>query len=401
MLFSTLGSSVNQNEADVNAIATADSSFNGQPLRPTDLVQRVGKTAFNVIVISWVIAVLWLTLRPGIAISRLPWWWLGGGSLAGVDAVSNIVLFLPFGWLAARRRIPLRPVLFVALALTISIEFVQQWRPGRTTLLGDVINNVAGAAIGWRLGQPIRHADRRSFIAYGLLIVMLFLWLADTHWSSESRARIVSEGSWMLQTNGGDCEARYGEDAICISGVPSRLATETIVGSYAAETLAIVKWRPDSDLQGTCIAIRYHTFASSLRVRRPPGYFCGFSSSLARIVVSPRLEFVWRAVEDGQLASAWKPIPASYWLWPVWPFAAFRPNLLLVSGALVFLVGMALICGRARWIDGVGYLLALTVAAAYGGLGLPGWREVGAATAGVLLAKVAIRILTLSGHRLH
>jgi VanZ family protein len=72
------------------------------------------------------------------------------------DAVLNIALFLPLGWLlaGALRRSALSTmarigiVAGVAAALSISVETLQYFMPSRYSSILDVVSNVAGAALG-------------------------------------------------------------------------------------------------------------------------------------------------------------------------------------------------------------------------------------------------------------
>ncbi|HET6674014.1 MAG TPA: VanZ family protein [Nitrospiraceae bacterium] len=73
-----------------------------------------------------------------------------------LDALANIVLFMPFGFFYAGRlqtRSGSSVVLIIlALALSFGIELYQVYCHNRSTSLLDVIDNVAGAYVGWRVG---------------------------------------------------------------------------------------------------------------------------------------------------------------------------------------------------------------------------------------------------------
>ncbi len=114
--------------------------------------------------------------------------------------------------------------------------------------------------------------------------------------------------------------------------------------------------------------------------------------------LSPRIEHhFWQPWDEGdaEVDLQWRLLPSSYWMWPWWPWGAYRPNVLALFGALVFVVGIALLRGRSRWTDGAGYLASLALTAAYGGLSVPGFRELIAVVLCVPLAKLAIRLLQL------
>ncbi|MDZ7289269.1 MAG: VanZ family protein [candidate division KSB1 bacterium] len=84
------------------------------------------------------------------------------------DAVGNILLFVPFGFLLHLRRLNrgtpesaghagnhanTRPSLLAALLYSGTIELMQLFLNGRNTSINDVINNVVGAYMGIRLAR--------------------------------------------------------------------------------------------------------------------------------------------------------------------------------------------------------------------------------------------------------
>ncbi|HJR75327.1 MAG TPA: VanZ family protein [Nitrospiraceae bacterium] len=73
-----------------------------------------------------------------------------------VDAVANILLFLPFGFCYARRTQEKPSSLFAvvtfALLLSCSIELYQVYCHNRNTSLLDILDNVVGAYLGFRVG---------------------------------------------------------------------------------------------------------------------------------------------------------------------------------------------------------------------------------------------------------
>ncbi|MDP1860600.1 MAG: hypothetical protein Q8K82_18135, partial [Gemmatimonadaceae bacterium] len=85
--------------------------------------------------------------------------------------------------------------------------------------------------------------------------------------------------------------------------------------------------------------------------------------------VDPRLEH--------SANGAWTPTRASEWMWPVWPFTAYRSTVLRVAGAMTFIVLAALMAGAAPWAIPAGYLVMLQLVALMMGMRGPGWLEVG------------------------
>lgn len=88
---------------------------------------------------------------------------LSTGRLAN-DAVINIALFMPLGWLlaGALRRSGLSPlarigiIAAVAGVLSVSVETVQYFIPSRYSSILDVVSNVAGATLGALLVRSAR-----------------------------------------------------------------------------------------------------------------------------------------------------------------------------------------------------------------------------------------------------
>ena len=85
-----------------------------------------------------------------------------------VDAFANILLFLPFGLFLACREKHRAPVtvIMLALLLSCSIELYQVYCHNRSTSLLDILDNVFGAYLGFRLGarffeRPIPVEDSR------------------------------------------------------------------------------------------------------------------------------------------------------------------------------------------------------------------------------------------------
>ena len=74
------------------------------------------------------------------------------------DFVSNVLLYLPFGffWVQALGRRPLIHrvfcVIFAGLALSVGIELIQAYDPGRVSSLADVYANTIGTLVGTAAG---------------------------------------------------------------------------------------------------------------------------------------------------------------------------------------------------------------------------------------------------------
>jgi glycopeptide antibiotics resistance protein len=76
----------------------------------------------------------------------------------GIDAVANIILFVPFGLLYTLRGLDGKPfspgrLMLMAFILSFGIEYYQVYCHNRSTSLLDLLDNVLGAFIGMRVGE--------------------------------------------------------------------------------------------------------------------------------------------------------------------------------------------------------------------------------------------------------
>jgi hypothetical protein len=139
-----------------------------RPLRSPAFVARL------VLPVS-LVAILALTLTPAPGQPTVPGTdlCLICGEVGAATGLLNLLLFVPFGWslqqLSASRW---RPVL-LGLALSLAVETIQRWIPGRDVALGDVAFNTAGAFVGaglagwWRslLAREERRSGRLGLLA--------------------------------------------------------------------------------------------------------------------------------------------------------------------------------------------------------------------------------------------
>jgi len=119
------------------------------------------------------------------------------GAASRADLVANLLLYIPFGFLACgfllgQNRHPLVLIvgmtasLALSVAVAVSVEFVQQFFPPRTVSLNDLYAEIAGAAIGivlWigigmrsvRLVRAILHGGAPARQAILLIYVIAYL----------------------------------------------------------------------------------------------------------------------------------------------------------------------------------------------------------------------------------
>ena len=131
-----------------------------------------------------VAGICFFTLRHGGTEFTKGWSWsITSGDAALAELIQNLILFIPLGVslaLAAPRR-PLAAVVFGAL-LSCTVEFLQQWIPGRDPSVGDIVCNSISTALGvllvvaapqWLFVSPRRSAWQ----ALGTAILAAGVWV--------------------------------------------------------------------------------------------------------------------------------------------------------------------------------------------------------------------------------
>ena len=163
----------------------------------TKLLSPRLKTAF--LALS-VLAICVATLRPtGDSLAAAWSFSLASGAEGIAEVIQNLLLFIPFGIaLALRSPSPERRggqgvrtgqgvrLLLAGVALSFTVEFLQQWIPGRDPSVGDLVTNsvstLLGGALVWTarrwLHPPERHAP---WFSLGAAVVAATAWLG-TGW---------------------------------------------------------------------------------------------------------------------------------------------------------------------------------------------------------------------------
>jgi len=125
--------------------------------------------------------ILFFTLRHGGTELTSGWSYnLTSGDAALAELIQNILLFIPLGvslTLAGVR--PWRGVTIGAL-LSFTVEFLQQWIPGRDPNVGDIVTNTIGTALGvllvvaapiWLWAPPRRSVWQARLTALSAVLV--------------------------------------------------------------------------------------------------------------------------------------------------------------------------------------------------------------------------------------
>jgi len=120
------------------------------------------------------------TLPPGWTLS------LASGDEAAAELIQNLLLFVPLGLALAMRGLRWRSLLVAGVALSFTVEFLQQWIPGRDPSLGDIVANglstLLGGALVWTAPSWLHPPARRAaWLSLGAAAVAAIAWLG-TGW---------------------------------------------------------------------------------------------------------------------------------------------------------------------------------------------------------------------------
>jgi len=100
------------------------------------------------------LAILVATLfRAGTALPDGWSWYIASGEAALAEATQNLLLFIPLGLSLSLARVSLLRAALLGALLSFSVEFAQQWIPGRDPGVGDIVCNTISTAIGAGLVQ--------------------------------------------------------------------------------------------------------------------------------------------------------------------------------------------------------------------------------------------------------
>ncbi|HEX8905828.1 MAG TPA: VanZ family protein, partial [Longimicrobiaceae bacterium] len=98
-------------------------------------------------------------------------WCIACGERGMADAVRNLLLFIPLGFVASPRFRWAVVAIAACAAFSLAVETLQQWIPGRDPSVSDLLFNSAGAVLGVALARSARVWLRPSPRAATLLSV--------------------------------------------------------------------------------------------------------------------------------------------------------------------------------------------------------------------------------------
>lgn len=179
---------------------SAQEPFNTLTPRPP------GQRLAVALLVSWVLAVAWVTLRPDPgaewAAQASPPWCIACGEAGLADLLLNVVLFVPLGIALHRLRWAGWAAVAAGLALSGCIEATQGVvLVGRDATLGDLLANTAGTGIGFglmawwgRRRGDSRVAPATALLAFAAMLVICG-WLLEPRLSGPEpwRTRVPGE----------------------------------------------------------------------------------------------------------------------------------------------------------------------------------------------------------------
>ena len=333
--------------------------------------------------------------------SSLPRGWsfsLISGDAALAEIIQNLLLFIPLGvslTLAGVR--PLRAIALGAL-LSFSVEFAQQWIPGRDPTGGDILCNTISTALGtalvrlaprWLTTPP----DRSARQALGTAVIAVLVWfgtaalLRPTFPPPPYRVLPAPDFAHWGQYQGEIRTAQLERGMLIVEAVapprpPGRvspLATILDARGTRATTLAV---------NGSDLSLRYHMPAVRLTLEQPDLRWRGALAKIApgdtftaatghedgRICLA--LNRDWRCDLGYTIGDGWKLIfyPQG---WPAWRLAVI--NALWVAGCVI----------------GVGYWAARTTGGEKSGCEKDGGEGTARGRRSARMAKVAVALALL------
>lgn len=143
-----------------------------------------------------------LTLTPQYAATKQPpSLCLLCGDTSVLDAILNVLLFIPFGLGLRLAGMSRRRAFTIGLVTTVTVELLQIGIPGRDTSLGDVFTNSFGGFIGiicadiWRVViLPSRRAATR--LAWGWTALWALILIASAELAHISLPDTTAWGTW-------------------------------------------------------------------------------------------------------------------------------------------------------------------------------------------------------------
>jgi len=155
-----------------------------------DFADPIERRRLSHLLIVVLLLIVYGSLYPFSFASRhgaiLAWSW-DGGVAAMRDAIINVALYFPVGYLLFHARRSLAVATFVSLAVSGGVEFLQAFDHGRVSSLPDLLLNVSGGAAGAWTASRVPSRISAPFAIIVLAIVARtfpFFPSGHLHWST-------------------------------------------------------------------------------------------------------------------------------------------------------------------------------------------------------------------------
>jgi len=333
---------------------------------------------------------------------------LASGNEALAELIQNLLLFMPLGACLTLVGVPPLRAIAIGAALSFSVEFLQQWIPGRDPSVGDIIVNTASTGLGiavaaarrWLWAPPALSAR----LALGTAVAALFVWTATGLLLRPDLPAPPYHDAWAPRL---DYSADYSGKVLSARLGPATLAQDTIadgrsllMAGQPLEVTVVAPSRPPHReapiiglfderetqvlmfyVDGTDLVVLYHTRARALTLAEAD---LRWRHALARI--APQDTFtvqMWRGEYGVCFAvNSTRRCGFGYTIGDGWKLIFFPEHF----PAWMYLV--LNMCWMAGWTVGVGWWAARKAAAGKAAA-IPA-----AATAVVLLGLVVVPMMT-------
>jgi len=329
------------------------------------------------------LAILVATLYSSGTALPLGWtFYIATGDQAVAEVIQNLLLFMPFG--ASLKIAGMRPGHAIATgsALSFTVEFLQQWIPGRDPSLGDIVCNTVGTALGvllvvsapiWLWAPPRRSALQALAAAALAVLVWIGTGVVLQPIFPPPPLREVGAPEAPALSHWDD----YPGKILGVTYAQGVLRVEAVAPSvppHRGSPLAAIVNPQNTNavilaVYGTDLELRYHMPAVRLRLSQPPLRWRGALAAIAPGdtftaatgheggTICMLVNHEWRCGLGYTIGDGWKLIfyPEH---WPDWQLRVI--NTLWIAGCVV---GVGYWAARGRGRRGGGVAIAIVIAA--------------------------------------
>lgn len=212
-----------------------------------------------VLVLASLLVVGFATLLPEDG-NPIPSFCIICGTLGGVDAILNILLFVPLGVGLSLSSVRARIAIPAMFMLSLSIEVTQLVAiPGRDASLGDLLTDSAGGAFGFALARyaagwlrpSTRNARRLAIVWCGLWIgiqTAASFGFAPALPASQYYGQIGRPLEIFAKFDGRILDAMVGDQKVPDWGFPNSAETRQRLNEHASVVVTVIPAEPTQDL---------------------------------------------------------------------------------------------------------------------------------------------------------